>query len=122
VIIKCIITFYQSYPSYCIAYWSLQKSKDKQSKVKQTNDKQTKVKTSIFIDTTISILSIHGFFHPYSPRPTHHPRFLFTITLPLQKTRGNNHLDPNDRRICLGDDLGDDLVEDLVEDGVGITL
>ena len=124
-------TFYHSYPSYCIAYWSLQKSEVKQSKDIQTKEKQMKVhttkskpnvKTSIFIDTTLSILSIHGIFHPYSPRPTRYPRFLFTITLPLQKTRGNNHLDPNDRRICLGDELGEDLVEDLVEDGVGITL
>ena len=80
-------TFYPSYPLYCIAYWSSQKRVHVQEESKHVQESKHNIKTSIFIDTTLSIVSIHAFFHPYSPRPMHNPRFLFTVTIPLHKKR-----------------------------------
>ena len=35
-------------------------------------------KLNLFIDTSMSIISIYAYFHPYSPRPQLTSSFLFT--------------------------------------------
>ena len=57
---------YRNYQIHYISYLSRRKQKQM-------------IKPNLFIDTSISIISIYAYFHPYSPRPQLTRSFLFTL-------------------------------------------
>ena len=70
--------YYPTYLSYCKVYWSDRNHPNPIIIVKHYYNINI-----LCIDTTAPMNCLYGIGHPFSPRPTRFPQFLYTCTYPL---------------------------------------